>query len=272
MIEHLATIERDAQGTSRVHRLDARVKILITFAAIISMVAMPYSPAVFPLALCWFVLFAIWWGASALSPRVFLWRYLMTLPFGMFIIVFQIFFENPYYDVFTPVVSLPFGISIYAESVEFAMILGLKFTACIIWVILLSSTTPMEDLLQGARRLGLPSVMALSLGMMIRYLFVFAEMYADINNALAVRHFNAFSRSLPYKYRMKTLAYTIGTMFLRSYEQGERTFTAMLCRGYGKDAYEHLEKKALTGREYALTLLMICIFCALSIGIFLLGV
>lgn len=269
MIEHLATIERDAQGTSRIHQLDARVKIIITFAAIISMVAMPYSTAVYPLALCWFALFAVWWTLSGLSLRVFFWRYLMTLPFGLFIIIFQIFFENPYYDVFTPIVTFPFGISIYAQSVEFATILALKFTACIIWVILLSSTTPMEDLLQGARRLGFPSVMALSLGMMIRYLFVFAEMYADINNALAVRHFSAFSRTLPYRYRMKTLAYAIGTMFLRSYEQGERTYTAMLCRGYGKDAYEHLEKKALTIREYSLIVSMITLFCAASAGAFL---
>lgn len=269
MIEHLATIERDAQGTSRVHCLDARVKIIITFAAVITMVAMPYSTAVFPLALCWFAVFAIWWSCTGLSPRVFFWRYLLTLPFGMFIIIFQIFFENPYYAIFTPIITFPLGITVYAESVEFATILALKFTACIIWVILLSSTTPMEELLQGARRLGLPSVMALSLGMMIRYLFVFAEMYAEINNALAVRHFSPFSRTLPYRYRMKTLAYTIGTMFLRSYEQGERTYTAMLCRGYGKDAYEHLEKKSLTAREYGLIGLMVIVFSAASIGIYL---
>ncbi|MFA5396475.1 MAG: cobalt ECF transporter T component CbiQ [Methanogenium sp.] len=269
MIEHLATIERDAQGTSRVHQLDARVKILITFAAIISMVAMPYSTAIYPLAICWFGLFIVWWIFSDLSPRVFFWRYLMTLPFGMFIIIFQIFFKNPYYDVFTPIITLPFGISIFAESVEFATILALKFTACIIWVILLSSTTPMEDLLQGARRLGLPSVMALSLGMMIRYLFVFAEMYANINDALAVRHFNAFSRALSYHYRLKILAYTIGMMFLRSYEQGERTYIAMLCRGYGKDAYEHLEKKILNGRDYSLIMSMVTIFCVTSTAVFL---
>ncbi|WP_245618673.1 cobalt ECF transporter T component CbiQ [Methanogenium cariaci] len=237
-----------------------------------TMVAMPYSTAVYPLALCWFVLFAVWWSLSGLSPRVVLWRYLMTLPFGLFIIVFQIFFKNPYYEVFTPpIVTFPLGITIYAQSVEFAIILALKFTACIIWVILLSSTTPMEDLLQGARRLGFPSVMALSLGMMIRYLFVFAEMYADINNALAVRHFNAFSRNLPYRYRLEVLAYTIGTMFLRSYEQGERTYTAMLCRGgYGKDAYEHLEKKTLTGgRDYGLMASMIMVFIATAAGVFL---
>jgi len=68
---------------------------------------------------------------------------------------------------------------------------------------------------------------------------------------------------------MKILAYTIGTMFLCSYEQGERTYTAMLCRGYGKDAYEHLEKKVLTGREYSLMISMIVLFCATFAGVFL---
>ena len=58
-------------------------------------------------------------------------------------------------------------------------------------------------------------------------------------------------------------------MFLRSYEQGERTYIAMLCRGYGKDAYEHLGKKGLTSREYALTVSMIVLFCAASIGVFI---
>ncbi|MCK4270163.1 MAG: cobalt transporter, partial [Methanogenium sp.] len=119
------------------------------------------------------------------------------MPFGLFIIFFQIFFENPWYETFTPLVTLPFGIDIYRESVEFASILGVKFVICISFIILLSSTTTMQALLNGGRRLGLPSVMALSLGMMIRYLFVFAGMYGRVNSSLAARNFNAFDRSLP---------------------------------------------------------------------------
>ena len=265
MIEHLATIEQDAHRDSPVHRLDARVKILIAFAAIIAMVAVPYSTLVIPLFLGYLLVYAVWWGLSRLPLSTLLWRYLLTLPFGLFIIIFQIFFENPYYDTFTPLFALPLGITIYVQSVEFAAILAMKFTACIIWIILLSSTTPMEDLLKGGRRLGLPSVMALSLGMMIRYLFVFADMFANINRALALRHFAAFDRALPYRYRLTTLAYAIGSLFLRSYEQGERTYICMQCRGYGKRTYDALPKRPVPSRQWGVVAIMLAIFVALPI-------
>jgi cobalt/nickel transport system permease protein len=45
--------------------------------------------------------------------------------------------------------------------------------------------------------------------------------------------------------------YTIGTMFIRAYEQGERTYLAMLCRGYGKDSHLYVTKKAIKGYEWA---------------------
>ena len=40
-------------------------------------------------------------------------------------------------------------------------------------------------------------------------------------------------------------------MFIRSYEQGERTYTAMLCRGYGRDAFLLVPKKPLLALEWA---------------------
>jgi len=268
MIEHLATIEQDAHRDSPVHRLDARVKIVIAFAAIIAMVAVPYSTLVTPIFFSYLLIFAVWWGLSCLPLQTLLWRYLLTLPFGLFIIIFQIFFENPYYDTFTPLFALPLGIMVYVQSVEFAAILAMKFTACIIWIILLSSTTPMEELLKGGRRLGLPSVMAVSLGMMIRYLFVFADMYVNINRALALRHFAAFGRALPYRYRLTTLAYAIGTLFLRSYEQGERTFICMQCRGYGKRTYDALPKRPVPSRQWGIVALMLIFFVALPVVLY----
>ena len=44
MIEELFDIERFANRDSFMHRLDARVKIIVVFAAIIAMVSIPYSP------------------------------------------------------------------------------------------------------------------------------------------------------------------------------------------------------------------------------------
>jgi cobalt/nickel transport system permease protein len=46
------------------------------------------------------------------------------------------------------------------------------------------------------------------------------------------------------------LAYEIGTIFIRSFEQGERTYTSMLCRGYGKDSHLLITKKPLKVAEW----------------------
>jgi len=233
MIEDLFFIERQAYGKTFIHTMDARVKIIVSFAVIIAMVAMPYSPGVYLLGLVFFIFFFVLWCASRLPFSDYLRRLLVTLPFGMFIIVFQIFFENSHYAVFHSLIDLPFGIHIYAESVEFASLLLVKFIVPVSFIILLSSTTRMQDLLAGAGKLGMPREFTLCIGMMVRYLFLFASTSEKIKSALETRCFDPFDRALPYRYRLRQMGYTIGTIFLRSYEQGERTYTCMLCRGYG---------------------------------------
>jgi cobalt/nickel transport system permease protein len=169
----------------------------------------------------------------------------------MFLIVFQIFFKNRYYETFTTLATLPFGIEIYAESVEFASILLIKFLVAVSFIILLSSTTKTQDLLEGAGRLGLPAEFTLVLGMMLRYLYVFGYMIRKMRQSLETRCFDPFDRSLPYRYRLEKLAYAVGTLFIRSYEQGERTYLAMLCRGYGRESHLYISKKPLKSRDWA---------------------
>ena len=59
MIETLFQIERDAYKDSPVHRLDARVKIVIAFAAIIALVAVPYSPMIYSVGALFFLFFGV---------------------------------------------------------------------------------------------------------------------------------------------------------------------------------------------------------------------
>ncbi|MCQ8894588.1 MAG: cobalt ECF transporter T component CbiQ [Methanolinea sp.] len=250
MIEDLFFIEKQTYRKSPLHDLDARAKIILSFAAIIAMVAVPYSPLVFPVGGTFFLLFVILWGLSRLSPLVYAGRILMVLPFGLFIIIVQVFVQNPYYPAFTAIADLPFGIHVYRESVEFATILLVKFLVCISFIVLLSSTTRVQDLLEGAGRLGLPAEFTLTLGMMIRYIFVFGYIYRKVNESLAARCFSPFDSRLPYRYRLRTLAYTVGTLFIRSYEQGERTFMAMLCRGYGRESHLYIRKKPMGRGDY----------------------
>ncbi|MCE5299141.1 MAG: cobalt ECF transporter T component CbiQ [Methanoregulaceae archaeon] len=251
MIEELFDIERFANRDSFIHRLDARVKIIVTFAAIVAMVAVPYSTLVFSVGAVFFIFFIVLWALSRLSPWIYIKRALVIISLWGIVILFQIFIKNPYYSEYHTIASLPFGISIYAESVQFAFILFTKFIITVSFVILLSSTTRIQDLLDGGRRLGLPADFALALGMMIRYLFVFGYMYRKIVQTLESKAFDPFDRNLPYRYRMRQIGYTIGTMFIRSYEQGERTYTAMLCRGYGRSSHLYIKKKPLRTGEWA---------------------
>ena len=91
MIEELFDIERYAYRDSIVHRLDARVKIIVVFAAIIAMVSVPYSPMVFTVGAIFLLFFAVLWGLTRLSPLIYLKRALLIVPLWGIVILFQIF-------------------------------------------------------------------------------------------------------------------------------------------------------------------------------------
>ena len=40
-------------------------------------------------------------------------------------------------------------------------------------------------------------------------------------------------------------------MFIRAYEQGERVYTSMLCRGYGRNSFLFVTRKPLKRGEWA---------------------
>ncbi len=269
MIEDLYRIEGQAYQNSPVHGLDARVKIILMLVVVVTTVAFPYTRDAIVLGMLFFAMFAALWLVSGLSFLTYFRRLALVLPFGIFIIIFQVFFENPYYEVFHPLITFPLGIHIYAESVEFASILLVKFLLCVSFVILLSSTTKMQDMLEGAGRLGFPAEFSLIIGMMIRYIFVFADMYRKIKNSLETRCFDPLNRALPYRYRFQKIGYTIGTMFLRSYEQGERTYISMLCRGYGLDSHLYITKKPLKRGEWIFLVLSVLFVITAPIYLYL---
>jgi cobalt/nickel transport system permease protein len=269
MIEELFQIEKHAYKDSCIHRLDARVKILLAFAAIIAIVAVPYSDMVYTVGGIFFVFFIVLWALSRLSPWIYLQRLIEIVPLWGIIIFFQIFLKNKYYVDYHVVMTLPFGIAIYAESIQFAFILLVKFIVSISFIILLSSTTKVQDMLEGGVRLGLPADFALILGMMVRYLFVFGYIYRKVNESLATRCFSAFDRRLSWKYRIRQLGYTLGTMFIRAYEQGERMYTSMLCRGYGRSSFLYIKKKPLCRGDMAFLGLSLAFVIAIPVVVWL---
>ena len=94
-------------------------------------------------------------------------------------------------------------------------------------LILLTSTTKMADLLTGMERLHLPRVMVMILSFMYRYIFVLADEVMRMKQARDSRSFGG-SRL----WQIRTVGSMAGTLFIRSYERGERVYAAMLARGF----------------------------------------
>lgn len=104
----------------------------------------------------------------------------------------------------------------------------LKTMALVTLVIVLFETTPLDELAQGARGLGVPGPLILIGLLSQRYVFLLAEEFGRLRTALRVRGFRA--RAGRHTYR--TIGQVAGTLLVRGHDRAERVHQAMLCRGF----------------------------------------
>jgi cobalt/nickel transport system permease protein len=103
----------------------------------------------------------------------------------------------------------------------------LKSNLCVFAMLLLTWTTPFQDILQELRRVRFPSVMLTTLALMYRYLPVLGEEARRMSRARACRTF-ARRRIATWQ----NLALIIGQLFIRSADRAERIYLAMCARGW----------------------------------------
>ncbi len=100
-------------------------------------------------------------------------------------------------------------------------------TISVLAVILLSSTTPFPELIKGMEKLHLPNLLATLLSFMYRYIFVLTDEVQRMRRARDSRGWSG-----KWLWQAKTIGHMVATLFLRSYERGERVYAAMLARGF----------------------------------------
>ncbi len=184
-------------------RLDARGKIVVTVAFV---VIMAISVNDRPLRLIPFFLLVVFLAAiSRLSPKVLLRRMLPALPFFVF-------------------ASLVLG---FSKGSQAAMAAFLKAFLSVLSVIILVSTTRFSNLLKGLEGLNLPTLLVSMISFVYRYLFIIADEYGHIKIARESRNFGG---NKPWQW--KAIGHSVGTLFLHSYERGDRVHSAMVARGY----------------------------------------
>ena len=223
-------LDRYYRGTSLIHRLDPRLKLLATLAFIL--VASSTPPRAWPAfgLLAALVLVAI--VASRIPPVEVLKRSLIALPFaGM--IALSLPFTRGGQPVWT---WRPFGweLTVTDEGLILCGAVVAKAWLSVLAAALLLASTSLFDLLQAMRALHVPAVLTATMSFMYRYLFVLGEEAGRLQTAHAARSAGP-GGSLAW--RARVLGGMIGSLFVRSYERSERIYAAMLSRGFAGEIH-----------------------------------
>ncbi len=98
---------------------------------------------------------------------------------------------------------------------------------CLFAILLLSNTTPLNDLLRVLRRAGAPGLLVTTLALMHRYLFVLVDESERMRRARASRTFTRRRRL-----QWQALSALVAVLFVRASERAERIYAAMCARGW----------------------------------------
>jgi len=201
-------LDRYSRGTTLCHRLSAGVKLLLTFAVIVTAVSLPISQ--WPLEGC--LACVVFMGLSvAKIPLTYLWRrVLLLLP-----LVVCMALAVPASRGFAA------GLEIMAAVIVRAVV---SFLAGL-WLV---NVTPFDKLIAGLQRCGMPRLFAAMLAFMYRYMFVLFDELDRMRTARKSRTFG--SRGVWSEW--KTTASLIGLLLIRALDRAERIHGAMSSRGW----------------------------------------
>ena len=121
-------------------------------------------------------------------------------------------------------------LSIKQEGVETAVLVAVRFTCIITVSLLLFGTSPFLKTIKAMRSLGLPEIMTDMVLLTYRYLFEIGDYLNRMGTAIRLRGFRHGGRTMA---QVTTMTALIGNLLVRSYEQSERVYHAMVLRGYG---------------------------------------
>lgn len=204
-------------GHSPLHRAPAHLKLLALLGFVLVVVATPRE---------WFAAYAVYLvvllGVIAVArvPYGYLARRMVVeVPFVVFAVLMPFVATGPRTEFLGLTVSEPGLLAAWA--------LLAKGSLGVLASLTMAATTEPTAVLAGLQRLRMPELLVQIMGFMIRYLDVVTAELGRMMTSMrsrgceprSPRHWPALARSL-------------GALFIRSYERGERVHLAMVSRGY----------------------------------------
>jgi len=213
-LREMGALDRLASLDTPIHRLDPRVKVLVTLLFILLVASFGrYEVS----ALLPFALFPVVLGTLGEVPWSLVGkRVLMVLPFALVLGIL-----NPFLD--RSLMQLgPWSLSAGWLS---SLSILLRFVLCVGASVILIATTSMDGVCRALAQLGLPQVFTVQIALLYRYVFVLMEETLRISRA---RELRAHGRPLV----LAEYGSLAGSLFLRTWERAQRVHIAMLSRGF----------------------------------------
>jgi cobalt/nickel transport system permease protein len=221
-------------GTSPLHRARPQCKIAASLLFVLAVVATPRE------AIWAYGLYALLVAGVAMLGRVplrFLARRLVIeLPFLLFAVFLPLVGQGRRVEVL--------GLSLATEGLWAAWNIVVKGTLGVAASVVVAATTPVPELLRGLERLRLPRAFTTIAGFMVRY----ADVIADEVRRMRIARISR-GHDPRWIWQARAVAASAGTLFIRSYERGERVYLAMVSRGYA-GSMPVLQELAASRREW----------------------
>ncbi len=199
-----------------VHRLDSRVKLIVSFIFVVTVVSMPKYEISSLIPFFIYPFFLIVMGD--IPFRVIAKKVLFISPLAIFVGIF-----NPLID--TNEWGIIYGISVTYGFLSFLSII-IKFILTTSTLLLLIASTSFPGICYSLERLKMPQIFVIQLLFMYRYLFVLLEESLRMIRARESRSFGKRGRDI------KTFIRLISVLLIRTLERAERIYYAMLSRGF----------------------------------------
>jgi cobalt/nickel transport system permease protein len=225
---HIHFLDPYRAGVSAIHRLDARVKFILTLAFILVTASTPVGAwPIYVLLLTLTLSAAI---AAELGVGFLLRRALLALPFALAALTVIFTTTGPAW------LRLPLGpwtLTITYPGLERFASIAVKSWLSVQAAIILSTTTDFPALLLAMRAVQVPRLLVAIFGLMWRYLFVLADEARRLMQAREARSADPDGRGGgSVAWRGRVTGGMVGNLFLRGIERGERIYAAMTARGY----------------------------------------
>ncbi len=200
-----AFIDAYANLNTPLHRLNTKAKIIGLFILLLTVI---FTPIQF---IAWFIFYGLIVLVLIRLSRVPLGfigkRILELLPFIIIISLSGLFRRQGFLIFFNCTV---------------------KAFLALLLVIILSSTTKFQGLLEALKEMRFPKLFILLLSFMYRYSFLLEDQFLRTMRAFESRNINQNNNFT----KVKILSNILGVVFILTFERAERLYLAMCARGY----------------------------------------